>query len=142
MCHFIRKFINATINCDEDEHTEEFGAESIVVPIIFGIIFVVGFLGNLLVILIIAKNHKKKANRVFVLCLAICDMIFILFCVPFQAFIYTFPHWIFGRVFCKILHFCTELGSTGSVFSLVALSIDRNLAVSIFRAVRLFFILL
>ena len=49
----------------------------------------------------IARNHKSKANRVFVLCLALSDMIFILFCVPFQGLIYTFPHWIFGRILCK-----------------------------------------
>ena len=50
---------------------------------------------------IISRNHRRKANRIFVLCLSIADMIWILFCVPFQAFIYTFPTWRFGRILCK-----------------------------------------
>ena len=37
----------------------------------------------------------------------------------------------------KMSHFCSELGSTASVFSLVALSVDRNMAVSCFRQVKL-----
>ena len=36
----------------------------------------------------------------------------------------------------KMSHFCSELGSTASVFSLVALSVDRNMAVSCFRQVK------
>jgi len=60
VCHFIRQMINTTLSCEDDEQQEKFGTESIVVPILFGIIFVVGFLGNLVVILIIVRNHKRK----------------------------------------------------------------------------------
>lgn len=48
--------INTTLSCDESDEHNDFGAESIVVPVLFGIIFVVGFLGNLVVILERDKN--------------------------------------------------------------------------------------
>ena len=50
--------MNATVKCDSDgdgmaeRDASEDGLESVLVPIIFGIIFVVGFIGNLAVILV------------------------------------------------------------------------------------------
>ena len=50
--------MNATVRCDSDgdglaeTDAADEGLESIIVPIIFGIIFVVGFIGNLAVILV------------------------------------------------------------------------------------------
>ncbi|CBY37547.1 unnamed protein product [Oikopleura dioica] len=117
LCEFSSKYFGRDV-CPSES------LESILVPIIFGLIFVIGLIGNIIVILrgllflisvekkqsnrsqIISQNHRHKANRVYVLSLAVSDMIFILFCVPFQAFIYTFPTWFFGRFLCK---FCSRL---------------------------------
>ena len=58
VCNFIRHYMNATVKCDSDgdglaeTDAADEGLESIIVPIIFGIIFVVGFIGNLAVILV------------------------------------------------------------------------------------------
>ena len=45
--------MNASVNCAPQKDTidQPQGAESIIVPILFGIIFVVGFIANLVVIL-------------------------------------------------------------------------------------------
>ena len=53
VCEFIKRYMNASVNCAPQKDTidQPQGAESIIVPILFGIIFVVGFIANLVVIL-------------------------------------------------------------------------------------------
>jgi hypothetical protein len=50
---------------------------------------------------------------------------FIVFCVPFQATIYTMDEWVFGPVFCKVVHFLIFLTMHASIFTLAAVSLDR-----------------
>ena len=61
--------MNASVNCAPQKDTidQPQGAESIIVPILFGIIFVVGFIANLVVILgrnfILSHSVLKIAHR-------------------------------------------------------------------------------
>jgi len=48
----MKHYMNTTLHCEpESIEQSRHGAESIIVPILFGIIFVVGFIANLVVIL-------------------------------------------------------------------------------------------
>lgn len=61
--------------------------------------------------------------------LAVADILFIVFCVPFTATDYILPSWPFGEVWCKMVQYLTYVTAYASVFTLLLLSIDRYLAV-------------
>jgi len=104
---------------------------AIIVPIVFGFIFILGVIGNTLVIVVLCKicrngtsNGLNTTNR-FILNLAIADMLFLIFCVPFQATIYSLPRWLFGAFMCVFCEVCQMTFMLASIYTMVALSLDR-----------------
>uniref|UniRef100_A0A3Q3F5Y9 Galanin receptor 2a n=1 Tax=Labrus bergylta TaxID=56723 RepID=A0A3Q3F5Y9_9LABR len=91
--------------------------ESVLISVGFTLIFLVGTVGNSL------------TTNLFILNLGIADLCFIVFCVPFQATIYTLDQWVFGAVVCKVVHFIIYLTMYASIFTLTAVSVDRYLAI-------------
>lgn len=113
----------------EEDHG---GAEAVIVPVIFGCIFFLGVVGNSLVIIVIGKikaRRNRSTTNIFILNLSIADILFLLFCVPFQATIYSLPEWIFGAFLCKCVHYLVMVCMLVSIFTLVAMSVDRYIAV-------------
>jgi len=103
---------------------------SIVVPTVFALIIVLGFLGNMLVILVITLNKKMRSStNLLILNLAVADLSFLLICVPFTAYKYTHPVWIFGNAWCKITNYFSYVCVWASVYTLVLMSLDRIFAV-------------
>ncbi|XP_009566741.1 galanin receptor type 3 isoform X1 [Cuculus canorus] len=109
----------------------ELRAAGIIVPVIFSLIFLLGTVGNGLVLAVLLRNGQVKYNttNLFILNLAMADLCFIIFCVPFQATIYTLDGWLFGAFACKAVHFLIYLTMYASSFTLAAVSIDRYLAI-------------
>ncbi|KAJ8248997.1 hypothetical protein GJAV_G00230050 [Gymnothorax javanicus] len=108
------------------------GPEVVIVPVIFGIIFLLGVIGNTLVIIVIGRiksRRSRSTTNTFILNLSIADLSFLLFCVPFQATIYSLPEWVFGAFFCKFVHYFVMVCMLVSIFTLVAMSVDRYIAV-------------
>ncbi|CAJ1049979.1 galanin receptor type 1b [Xyrichtys novacula] len=117
------------------------GPEAVIVPVVFGLIFVVGVVGNSLVMLVIGKvrytggggaggvKHSSSPTNIFILNLSVADLSFLLFCVPFQATIYSLPEWVFGAFICKFGHYFFTVSMLVSIFTLVAMSVDRYIAV-------------
>ncbi|XP_048357781.1 galanin receptor type 3 [Sphaerodactylus townsendi] len=103
----------------------------IIVPVVFSLIFFLGTLGNGLVLVVLLRNGQVKYNttNLFILNLAVADLCFIIFCVPFQATIYTLDGWLFGAFACKAVHFLIYLTMYASSFTLAAVSVDRYLAI-------------
>lgn len=102
-------------------------AESVLISAGFSVIFLLGTLGNSLVLAVLSRNGQMntKTTNLFILNLGIADLCFILFCVPFQATIYTLDQWVFGPVLCKVVHFIIFLTMYASIFTLTAVSLDR-----------------
>ena len=73
---------------------------SIVVPVFFSIVCLIGFFGNNLVILVVTFNKQmRNTTNLLILNLAVADVLFIVCCVPFTATSYALPHnWPFGDV--------------------------------------------
>uniref|UniRef100_A0A3B4GK61 Galanin receptor type 1-like n=1 Tax=Pundamilia nyererei TaxID=303518 RepID=A0A3B4GK61_9CICH len=110
----------------DDGHTPE----SVIVPVVFGIIFVLGVVGNILVLVVIGKvGRSLSPTNIFILNLSVADLGFLLFCVPFQATIYTLPEWVFGAFLCTFVHYIFTVNMLVSIFTLVAMSVDRYIAV-------------
>ncbi|XP_009896233.2 galanin receptor type 2 [Dryobates pubescens] len=104
--------------------------ESVIIPLLFLIIFLVGTVGNCLVLAVLLRNGQvKNTTNLFILNLGVADLCFILFCVPFQATIYTLEGWVFGPILCKAVHFFIYLTMYASSFTLATVSLDRYLAI-------------
>ncbi|OWF40117.1 allatostatin-A receptor-like isoform X2 [Mizuhopecten yessoensis] len=102
----------------------------IVVSIVFSLIVLIGFVGNLLVIIVVFSNKKmQNTTNILIVSLAVADLSFIIFCVPFTATTYTMSRWPFGDVWCKIVQYLTYVCAYASVYTLVLMSLDRYLAV-------------
>ncbi|XP_026171725.1 galanin receptor type 2 [Mastacembelus armatus] len=106
-------------------------AESVVISLGFSVIFLLGTVGNSLVLAVLCRNGQMntKTTNLFILNLGIADLCFIVFCVPFQATVYTLDQWVFGPVVCKVVHFVIFLTMYASIFTLTAVSLDRYLAI-------------
>ena len=113
---------------NRDQSTERLVA--LIVPIVFAIIVFIGFIGNMLVIIVIISNKRMvNTTNILILSLALADLFFIVFCVPFTAAAYALPRWPFGKIWCKIEQYLTYVCAYASVYTLVLMSLDRYLAV-------------
>nr|XP_033818566.1 galanin receptor type 2-like [Geotrypetes seraphini] len=109
----------------------QFGPDRIIVPVVFSLIFLLGTVGNSLVLAVLLRNGQMNHNttNLFILNLSVADFSFIIFCVPFQATIYSLEVWLFGSFMCKAVHFFIYLTMYASSFTLAAVSVDRYLAI-------------
>ncbi|XP_006814423.1 somatostatin receptor type 5-like [Saccoglossus kowalevskii] len=102
---------------------------AIAIPIFYGTVCLCGFIGNLLVILVILRfSNKNSLPNIFILNLAIADFLFML-AMPFLAFQHGTGKWVFGRVLCKLIFPFDSVNQFAGVFLLTAMSIDRHLAI-------------
>ena len=108
------------------------GYERIIVPLIFCVVILFGCVGNILVVVVVVRNREQYASttNIFIVNLAVADLAFLVFCVPFHAVIYTLPDtWPFGDVMCKLVHGVQFASMAASIYTMVAMSLDRFLAV-------------
>ena len=99
---------NFTNTYHEYENVLEWSAfpENVIVPVLFGIIFVAGLLGNGIVLLVVARSglgSKKKVTNLYFGSLALADLCFLVVCVPTTTITYMLPSWPFGPHVCKYL---------------------------------------
>jgi len=115
---------------DYKENLELARIVSFVVPVLFGIIFIVGLFGNALVVLVVASNQQmRNTTNLLIINLAVADLLFIVFCVPFTATDYILSYWPFGVTWCKMVQYLIIVTAYASVNTLVLMSVDRFLAV-------------
>jgi len=78
---------------------------SIVIPSVFGVVFIIGLVGNAtLVYAIVANKPMRTKSNVLIVSLAAADFLLILVSVPFATLLYTTNGWVFGQVMCKVGH--------------------------------------
>ncbi|KAJ8681748.1 hypothetical protein QAD02_017540, partial [Eretmocerus hayati] len=118
---------------DDDESIDEVFVQKFVpfmVAIFFGIIFVLGFVGNTLVVVVVMANPTMHSTtNTLIINLAVADLLFVIFCVPFTATDYVLPYWPFGNLWCKVVQYLIIVTACCSVYTLVLMSLDRYLAV-------------
>ena len=75
----------------------------IAVPTLFGLIVLIGFVGNLVVVLVVSLYRRARtATSLLMLNLSVADLLFIVICVPTTAARYALPIWPLGAVWCKV----------------------------------------
>ena len=101
-----------------------------VVPILFGLITIIGLIGNSMVIVVILRNsHMRTTVNIILLNLAICDVLFVSVCVPFVTYHYVADTWLLGNAICKMFQFFFYTSVYVSAALLVLVSVVRYFTV-------------
>ncbi|NP_001085003.1 C-C chemokine receptor type 5 [Equus przewalskii] len=97
-------------------------------PPLYSLVFISGFVGNLLVALVLIKCKKLKSmTDIYLLNLAISDLLFLL-TLPFWAH-YAAHQWELGNTMCRLLTGLYFIGFFSGIFFIILLTIDRYLAI-------------
>ncbi|KAG7269573.1 hypothetical protein CRUP_036765, partial [Coryphaenoides rupestris] len=118
-----------TTNDTFDEATPFFGSLAGATGIIYLTVFIVGLLGNTLVIYVVVRYAKMKTvTNMYILNLAVADELYILG-IPFLGTQSVLSYWLYGEFLCKVYMTADAMSQFTSIFCLTAMSIDRYLAV-------------
>ena len=114
----------------EQDGNFEFILYSIVVPLLFGCVTLIGIAGNVLVIwVIISRAKMRSVTNILLLNLALADLSFVLICPPFTAYQFATAQWPFGNVVCKLMHYLLNVTAYVTVYTLVLISMLRYLTI-------------
>nr|XP_053636422.1 tachykinin-like peptides receptor 99D isoform X1 [Cherax quadricarinatus] len=98
--------------------------------IFFGGMVVVATGGNLIVIwIVLADRRMRTVTNIFLVNLSVADAMVSTLNVVFNFTYMLNLHWRFGRIYCKISQFVSILSICASVFTLMAISFDRYIAI-------------
>uniref|UniRef100_A0A3Q3BU86 Neuropeptide FF receptor 2 n=1 Tax=Haplochromis burtoni TaxID=8153 RepID=A0A3Q3BU86_HAPBU len=90
------------------------------------LIFLVCMVGNGVVCFIVLRSkNMRTVTNLFILNLAISDLLVGIFCMPTTLVDNVITGWPFGRVVCKLSGMVQGISVSASVFTLVAIAIDR-----------------
>ncbi|KAG8431454.1 hypothetical protein GDO86_018650 [Hymenochirus boettgeri] len=102
----------------------------IAIPIVYTTIFVIGVIGNSLLIIIICTFVKlKTVASIFLMNLALSDLCFVITLPLWATYTAMHYHWPFGNFLCKVASTAITLNLYTTVFLLTCLSIDRYTAI-------------
>ncbi|XP_034418099.1 C-X-C chemokine receptor type 4b [Cyclopterus lumpus] len=100
----------------------------IFLPTVYGIIFILGIIGNGLVVVVMGYQKKVKTmTDKYRLHLSVADLLFVL-TLPFWA-VDAAKTWYFGSFLCVSVHMIYTVNLYSSVLILAFISLDRYLAV-------------
>ncbi|KOB71780.1 Neuropeptide receptor A19, partial [Operophtera brumata] len=102
-----------------------------VIYIMYGIVFLLALCGNGLVCFIVQTSPRMKTvTNYFIMNLAVGDILLTLFCVPFTfVSMLVLRYWPFGAVMCKVVNYSQAVSVLVSAYTLLAISIDRYMAI-------------
>ncbi|XP_023216800.1 cholecystokinin receptor-like, partial [Centruroides sculpturatus] len=104
--------------------------EQIRLILLYSIIFLLAIVGNGLVIITLAINKRMRTvTNVFLLNLAISDLLLGVFCMPFTLAGVLLRKFIFGEVMCRLIPYLQAVSVSVSAWTLVAMSIERYYAI-------------
>ncbi|XP_075401121.1 cholecystokinin receptor type A [Tenrec ecaudatus] len=94
--------------------------------LLYSLIFLLSILGNTLVIMVLIRNKRMRTvTNIFLLSLAVSDLMLCLFCMPFNLIPNLLKDFIFGSTVCKTTTYFMGTSVSVSTFNLVAISLER-----------------
>nr|XP_056717913.1 G-protein coupled receptor 183 [Euleptes europaea] len=116
-----------TSTCDLYEHE---GLARILLPVFYGLIFIIGMLGNVLALIVVIKNRKKiNSTTLYSTNLVVSDILFTTALPARIAYYAKGFDWPFGEVLCKLTALVFYINIYAAVNFMTCLSIDRFVAV-------------
>ncbi|XP_016409567.1 neuropeptide FF receptor 1 like 3 [Sinocyclocheilus rhinocerous] len=89
-------------------------------------IFLLCLMGNGLVCVIVLRNrHMRTVTNIFILNLAVSDLLIGIFCIPTTLVDNLITGWPFSNTICKLSGLVQGTSVCASVFTLVAIAVDR-----------------
>uniref|UniRef100_A0A8C2DBT6 Neuropeptide FF receptor 1 n=1 Tax=Cyprinus carpio TaxID=7962 RepID=A0A8C2DBT6_CYPCA len=89
-------------------------------------IFLLCLMGNGLVCVIVLRNrHMRTVTNIFILNLAVSDLLVGIFCIPTTLVDNLITGWPFSNTVCKLSGLVQGTSVCASVFTLVAIAVDR-----------------
>ncbi|KAK3582710.1 hypothetical protein CHS0354_013063, partial [Potamilus streckersoni] len=99
--------------------------------VLYSLTALLSIVGNVFVVLVFVRGRRSRTDlRPFLINLAVADLIMALFCMPFTFISLMLKNWIFSKPMCPIVLFMQLLSVVGSVFTNMAIGIDRFMAVA------------
>nr|ABN14182.1 E1 variant b [Equid gammaherpesvirus 2] len=100
------------------------------VPALYLLVFLFGLLGNILVVIILMKYMKlKTTTNIFLINLAISDLLFLLTLPFWMHYIGIRQDWVFGLPMCNFLMGLCYTALYSEIFFIILLTIDRYLSI-------------
>lgn len=111
-------------------HVTPFLHQKGLIPAMYSIIFVLGFLGNVLVVCVLSQRScRHTIANTYLVNLAMSDLLF-LSGLPFWAVFYSLDYnWVFGWLMCKVCGGLMSLNVYASIFFITCMSVDRYRAI-------------
>ncbi|XP_008215771.1 tachykinin-like peptides receptor 99D isoform X2 [Nasonia vitripennis] len=131
-------FINGTGNASLFDDSDAQNSNKFILPwwrqiiwtVLFAGMIVVATGGNLIVIwIVLAHKRMRTVTNYFLVNLSIADAMVSTLNVIFNYTYMLNSHWPFGNLYCKISQFIAVITICASVFTLMAISIDRYVAI-------------
>ena len=97
--------------------------------VFYGVICIVGTVGNVLVILAYRNPRMRSVTNLFIANLGVADLTVTLINVPFTVSYSTLGYWPFGAFLCKAIPFMLGITIFSSVGTLIAIAADRYRAI-------------
>ncbi|XP_046576791.1 cholecystokinin receptor type A-like [Haliotis rubra] len=96
----------------------------------YAVIFLLSVVGNSLVVLTLFQHKKMRTiTNVYLLNLAISDLLLAVFCMPFTLIPLLLQDFVFGAVMCALIRYLQAVSVGVSCFTLVAISLERFYAI-------------
>ncbi|XP_053307338.1 C-X-C chemokine receptor type 5 [Spea bombifrons] len=102
--------------------------QKFIIPVVYSLVFLLGSLGNGLVLLILLRHNRTRSTTDnFLLHLAVADLL-MLITFPFSV-VESAYGWVFGNFMCKMVGVLSRLNFLCSSLLLGCISVDRYLAI-------------
>ncbi|XP_039996314.1 cholecystokinin receptor type A [Xiphias gladius] len=127
LCNFGIKNIS---ECGQDPSPEPKDINQTVRIVLYSLIFLLSVLGNSLIIAVLVRNRRMRTvTNLFLLSLAVSDLMVSLVCIPFTFIPNLMRDFIFGTCICKLVMYFMGVSVSVSTFNLVAISLERYSAI-------------
>ena len=100
--------------------------------ILYGLIFITGITGNMLVCLVVCRQRKlRTSTNFYIVNLAMADLAVLILCIPFDVTVQENSYvWPFGKFLCHIIYPIMTMCTFASVGTLTAIAYNRYTAIS------------
>ncbi|KAM3614292.1 uncharacterized protein V6R79_012242 [Siganus canaliculatus] len=110
--------------------TEGMHFESVFIPVLYSVVFVVGILGNGVLLGVLLQSRKSwSVTDTFILHLGVADILLLVTLPLWAAQVAQEGGWTFGTPFCKITGAVFTINFYCGIFLLACISLDRYLSI-------------